>query len=91
MNRIDELTLKFADGALTQDEAEELLALVEGDPAAREQHERLLQVEFALREELSLTALREKVMATVDAEHRTQFTERTMTHIRSMPPPPPSP
>jgi len=85
MKRIDELTLKFADQTLSDDEAAELLALIESDPEARASHESLLQVEFALREGLTLEALQARVMERVDAEHQTQFTERTMTQIRSMP------
>lgn len=87
MNRLDELTLKFADATLTDDEAAEMLALIEQDDEARDRHQRLLEVEFALREDMSLDALRHRVMSAIDDDHRAVFTERTMSQIRTMPPP----
>ncbi len=73
MNKIEELTLRFLDDELSQEEQAELDELVDSDPEAREVFLSLLEQEGALR---GLTAGEDVTQATLERIHE-QLASRT--------------
>jgi ferric-dicitrate binding protein FerR (iron transport regulator) len=84
MNRVDELTLKLADGTLTESEREELESLLAADPEGARRHFDLLDLEAALRGAGEPPDVVEATMARLDAT----VTDTLIRRIAELPAPP---
>lgn len=83
MNRVEELTLRLADGGLSDGEAAELRGLVAADLLARASHVRLLDVEAALRSRQSAPDLVPAIMSGLHAQRGETMPERVVAQIRT--------
>jgi hypothetical protein len=83
--RVEELTLRLADGDLTGDEERELDALLASDAAARETHHRLLRLEAELRA-AHRPSLLAPVMNAVRTARRSGVVRTVMEEVRARPP-----
>lgn len=87
MERVEELTLKLADGDLGQAEADELIAILQIDPAAVQFHLAALDLEAALRGTRRLPDLSEATLARLREHLGERVTGGVMEAIRTGPRP----
>ncbi|MBI2928012.1 MAG: FecR domain-containing protein, partial [Verrucomicrobia bacterium] len=82
MNRIEELSLKLADGELPPAEAGELSALLSRNTEATNAHVRLLEIEAGLRGRRQSVELAEAVLASLKGQPAGTLVERVMAEIK---------
>jgi ferric-dicitrate binding protein FerR (iron transport regulator) len=81
MNRLDDLTLRLADGELTDDETAELRLILAQDSEAQRRHVLLLELEGRLRGGDCVTDVAPAVMQTVQAGHEDRVVGAVMKQI----------
>jgi ferric-dicitrate binding protein FerR (iron transport regulator) len=87
MPRADELTTRLLDGILTDAEWQELESLLANDPAARAEHEELLELESVLRGLRTQFDLSEATLNKVKEVKSEKTTQAVLTEIASRPSP----
>ncbi len=87
MTRLEELTLKLADDALTGAELRELEALLATEPGAAATHIRLLELEAALRSQRETLDLAEPTLTRLRLELGGSIERRVMQRLETEPPP----
>ncbi len=83
MNRLEELTFKLTDGELPEPEERELRELLADDPAAREAHSRLLELEATLRGRRTCPDLSLSVLSRIKSECAETIPERVLHALKS--------
>ena len=87
MNRTDELTDRLIDGTLADAEALELLARLEGDPAACARHRAALRLELVLRGLRTEFDLAEPIVAKIESDRVARTTSVVMAGLAHRPAP----
>jgi hypothetical protein len=88
MTRIEELTLKLLDDSISDEEVDELEALVERDGPGVEDHFLLLEIEAALRGRSRCPDLRQPVVERLRAEMAVRTQQAVLRTIAKLPAPP---
>lgn len=83
MNRVEELTLKLADGDLAGTEAAELTGWLAKDPVARLAHLRLLEIEGELRARHCPVDVAAGILSRLVAAQVEQLPERVLARIKA--------
>ena len=87
MERIEQLTYRWLDGAITPDEAAELESLTAAEPAARARHYALLRLETVLRGLGPAPDIAAAMLEQVQRESSTDLERSVMQTIGSLPAP----